>query len=510
MNLRIIDTPFADEIAPPGLRDGGVAPSLMPAFHARGAAEAQLARLGEPGVLVVTTGQQPGLFTGPLYTVYKALSAAALARRLEAQWDRPVVPVFWTAGDDHDFAEVNHASWIGRDGQVRTAVLRDRAAGAPLTPMYREPLGEEVRAALAALAEDLPPGESREATLAWLERSYRPEATVAGAYRDALAELLGPAGIVVFESTHRAPKAAARPHLLRALRDAVPLDRALAVRGAELVAGGSDPGVSAGDGATLVMLEAAQGRDRLLAHPDGSYTTRRSGERFTLAELERLADREPERLSPNVLLRPAIESALLPTVAYVAGPGELRYLALTPPVYEQLGIPMQTPLPRWSGVIVEPWVDRVLGKFGIALDDLLDPDSDVERRIVRDQLPAAAREALDTLRGQLEAGYGRIAESARDVDPTLVRSVEGTRNRALAGIRDVEKKLIRHLKRRRQTELGQVVRARNSVRPDGQPQERVLTVAPFIARYGDPLSTALLAGADAWYAAALEGAPARE
>lgn len=510
MNLRIHATPIAPAVRLPVPRDGGLDPALLPALHARGAAAAQLARLREPGVLVVTTGQQPGLFTGPLYTVYKALSAAALARELERAWQRPVVPVFWSAGDDHDFAEVNHAAWLERSGELRTAVLRERAADAPLTPMYREPLGPEVAAALDALAEDLPPSDFRDATLEWLRAAYRPDATVAGAYLEALAELLGPAGIVVFESTHAAAKRAALPHLLRALRDAEPLDAALAGRAAELRRAGQDPGIATGDGATLVMLEAGLGRDRLVADGAGAWTTRRSRERFTLADLERTGADDPQRLSPNVLLRPAIESALLPTVAYVAGPGELRYLALTPPVYAQLQLPQQTPVARWSGVLIEPRVDRVLDKFGVTADELLDPDSGVERRVVLDQLPDHAADALTALRDALESGYARLAAAAKDVDPTLVKSVEGTRNQALAGTHDVERKLVQHLKRRQETELNQLTRARTALRPDGKPQERVLTVAPFLARYGFELVPALLERIGEWYAAALERTPAEQ
>src|SRR5204862_311164 len=161
-----------------------------------------------------------GLFTGPLYTIHKALSAAALAAILEERWGRPVVPIFWLAGDDHDFTEASTASWIAADGAIATAALPPRPPEAPLTPMYR---------------------------------------------------------------------------------------------------------VQDGDG----------------------FMTRRSRERFDLTAIERIAADEPARLSPNVLLRPAVESAILPTVAYLGGPGELRYLALTPPVYDRLGIPRQLPLPRW-------------------------------------------------------------------------------------------------------------------------------------------------------------------
>ncbi|HEU4699785.1 MAG TPA: bacillithiol biosynthesis cysteine-adding enzyme BshC [Gemmatimonadales bacterium] len=512
MSLRIEVTPLGAAVPTPSPREGGLAPALLEALVRAPGTEAALARLAEPGTLVVTTGQQPGLFTGPLYTIHKALSAAALARVLERRWERPVVPIFWSAGDDHDYAEASAAAWLAPDGALRHAELPPRDPAAPQLPMYREPLGTAVEEPLARLLADLPPSEFRDGTAEWLRRHYRPEASIAGAYTGALAELLAPLGIVVLDSTHRAVKAAAAPHLLAALRRARELDARLAAQADVLRAeGAGDAGIAFGDGATLVMLEAAQGRDRLVAEGGreeaSRFVARRSGEAFTLAELERLAAEAPERLSANVLLRPVVESAILPTVAYVAGPGELRYLRLTPPIYEALGVARQTPVPRWSGVVVEPRVARVLEKFGLGLDALLDPASDVERELVRSQLPEAALEALEALRVALDRGYAVLGEAAVGIDPTLARPIESFRTQALQGTRDAERKLVQHLKRRQETELQQLARARTAVRPDGKPQERVLTIAPWLARYGPGLLDELAQAVHGWYAGALEGAP---
>jgi bacillithiol biosynthesis cysteine-adding enzyme BshC len=504
MSLRFVATPLEHPLEAPVPRPGAMDPGLAEAFVASATREAQLERLRRPDALAVTTGQQPGLFTGPLYTVHKALSAAALARRLEARWSRPVVPVFWLAGDDHDFAEASTASWLAADGSLASASLPPRPPDAPLTPMYRLPLGQGVQPALEALASGLPTSEFRDVTLAWLARHYRPEATVGGSYAGAMAELLGPLGILCFDSTHPAAKRAIAPHLLTALRSARVLDEDLDRWAEAQGATARTSGITVGDGAALVMLEASLGRDRLVQDGDG-FMTRRSRERFDLAALERIAAEEPSRLSPNVLLRPVIESAILPTVAYLGGPGELRYLAMTPPIYQRLEVARQRPLPRWSGVIVEPRVDRVLEKFGIELADLFGPPGAVEARLVRSQLPADALEALDRLRTNIDAGYGVLERAAADVDPTLVRPARAARQQALHGTQDIEKKLVQHLKRRQETELNQLARARTAVLPAGKPQERVLTVAPFLARFGVGLLAELTAAFEQWYDGALEG-----
>jgi uncharacterized protein YllA (UPF0747 family) len=284
------------------------------------------------------------------------------------------------------------------------------------------------------------------------------------------------------------------------------LERDLQARAEDLRSAGIDSGVPLGDGATLVMIEGAQGRDRLVASGDRSFVSRRGREEFDFDALQRLAASEPERLSPNVLLRPVIESALLPTVAYMAGPGELAYLALTPPIYERMRIPRQSPIGRWSGILIEPKVDRVLQKFNLDLADLLEPPGTLEGRLVRSKLPEEAVRALATLRAAIETGYTALGKSAIEIDPTLSRPVQGSKHQALSSVQDTEKKLVQHLKRRQEIELGQISKARTLVMPDNKPQERVLTVAPFLARYGPSLILDLSEAIETWYATALEGA----
>jgi bacillithiol synthase len=383
--------------------------------------------------------------------------------------------------------------------------LPPRLPDAPLTPLYRERLGPEIKGILDALGNDLGQSEFQEWTLHWLRRHYHPDATLAGSFAGALAELLAPLGVVCLDSTHRAVKRAGARYLIKALGLARELDRDLEHRSMELQLAGTDAGVPVGEQATLVMLEGPLGRDRLLIDNVG-FVTRRGRQRLSLDDLQRIAASEPERLSPNVLLRPVLESALLPTVAYLGGPSELAYLALAQPVYERMGVPRQTVLPRWSGVLVEPRVERVLQKFGIELADLMEPGGALESRLVRSQLPDEAARALRILRESIQSGYEALARSATEIDPTLTRAVQSTRNQALAGLNETEKKLVQHLKRRQEVELGQLARARAQVLPDNEPQERVLTIASYLGRYGPGLVDELSENMESWYAAALEGA----
>lgn len=460
--------------AMPALRPRVVEPDVLGGFLP-GAGRKRLAR-GE--VLVVTTGQQPGLFLGPLYTVYKALSAMALARRLERERGVPVVPVFWVAGDDHDFAEANHAWYLDAEGDAARVVLRERPSDDPLRPLWREPCADDAPKALAALDAGMPDSEFKLGVFDWLGSAYRPEANLADAFAVALNALLGPRGLAVFCAHASTPKRAMMPWVLAGLD--VTLD----------------------DGLTPVLVEGTAGRDRLEAR-QGAFVARRSGERFSRDDLARIAAETPTRLSPNVMLRPVIEAALLPTVAYAAGPAELEYLPQARPVYGALGTPVepQLPVPRWSGTLVERRVDKVLERYALAIDAFAPPVGRLEGALVRDALPGEVTDALAALSGGIESGYGRLAEVVAGIDRTLTRTVHSARNAALSGTHEIEKKLIAARKRADETLLGRIAKARAALYPAGQPQERVLSLPSFLIRYGPALVGALEEEVARWAAA---------
>src|SRR5207247_2301391 len=282
---------------------------------------------------------------------------------------------------------------------------RDRLAGGEVRVVTtgQQP---EIAAALAQLRDSTPQTEFKSGVIAWLERWYRPEATLADAFAGALDSLLGPRGLVVLRAYDASAKRLAAPWVLKGLD------------------------LTLSDGYTPVLVEARQGRDRLRREGE-AFVTRRSGERFSRAQLERIAVEAPDRLSPNVLLRPVVEAALLPTVAYAAGPAELQYLQDAVPLYDTLGVTRQPPVPRWSGVIVEGRVEKLMERHGIDLAAFDGKPGELEARLVRHELPPETVATLATLRSGIEEQYGRLLESVVKIDPTLERTVESARNAAL-------------------------------------------------------------------------------
>lgn len=455
---------------------------LRPAFDASGAAAERLERVADANGIVVTTGQQPGLFGGPAYTLLKAVSALTLADRIERETGIPTAPVFWAATDDADFAE---ASWtaIAVDGQVRRLTIPRR--GQEGLVMAEMPLGDttEQYEALAEAAGSAPHG----AVLHALRAAYQPDATLGGAYVRFLRGLLEPHGIAVLDAWHPATRAAARPTLVDALRRAPSIDEGLALR--------------------MVAIERAGFRAQVARVPRLSLVFRSTAgvkERVPIAQAADVAARADSVLSANVLLRPVVERRILPTVAYVAGPGEVAYFAQVTAVSEALGVRAPLAVPRWAATVVEPSVDRRLGRLGMVLDDVRTPH-DAERRLGDRSMPAVLREELEGLREDVGRRLGALGSAAAALEHLVPeRVVEGARHQLLHRIDRLERRLRAAARARNAEAVADLAAVRAALMPEGHRQERRLNPVPMLARHGDLLMAQLKAGA-AMHAGSLVG-----
>lgn len=458
------------EVARPDARwREALAPAFGDAGHPGGGAAA--VRLAGAAA-VVTTGQQPGLFGGPLYTLHKALTALALADALQAATGEPVAPVFWAATDDTDFAEAA-ATWVVVQGALRE--LRLAEPEHPGMPMAATPLGAtaELLDGLAAAC-----GSAADARVLDLVRSaYTPGATVGGAYVALLRAVLTPLGITVLDAADPAVRRAGEDTLRGALRQARAVAAALGTRDRALRAAGVRAQVSHVPHLSLVF---ATGDDAL-----------RSRVRVDAAPA--LAERIPvERLGANVLLRPVLERAILPTVAYVAGPGELAYFAQVSAVAAALGAPVPRVVPRWSGTVVEPHAAAALASVGATLEALHEPHA-LESRVARGGISPAVQEALRRAGAAVATELASAAAAAPG--PALARSARAAEATMAHRLERLERRFAADVKQRGSTALAAVALARATLRPGGAPQERVLGFAPFLTRYGRELTDGVLAAA---------------
>ena len=456
-------------------RFGGAAwyAALGPAFAATGAAAARLARVAEAGGIVVTTGQQPGLFGGPLYTWLKALSALALADRIERETGIPAAPVFWAATDDADYAE---ASWTAVATELGVRRLTLPATGRDGLVMAQTPLGPVAEALeeLAAAAASAPHGEILEA----LRAAYGPGATVGSAYVQFLRSVLEPLGIGVLDAWHPATLAAARPTLVAALQRAATIDEAVSLRNVAIERSGYRPQVARIAKLSLVFRAEAGVKARV-----------------PLAEAQRVSGDARATLSANVLLRPLVEQAILPTVAYVAGPGELAYFAQVGAVAEALGVPAPVAVPRWSASIIDPQTDRRLGRLGLVVDDLRDPHA-AERRIGDRAIPIALRTEMDELRAEVQRRMQAMLAANAGADALIAeRVLEGARQQIFHRLDRLERRIRAAARGREQEAMADLTAVRAILMPEGHRQERRLNLVPLIARHGEALLAQLRAGA---------------
>jgi bacillithiol synthase len=438
----------------------------------------------------VTTGQQPGLFGGPLYTVYKTLTAIALARRLEALLDAPVLALFWVASDDHDWEEANHVHLLDTDNVLRRLTLD--AGARPPRSMGQRTLGSSAERALDELAQVLPPSEFAPSLLARLRDAYQGGSTVASAFAATLAGLFDGLTLGLVDAQAPAVRLLGAPVIHRELEHAESHEQRMADQTARLEAAGYEAQVPILPGASNVFHEDdAHGRERLLRE-DGAWVLRASGRRLPDRELRSLLEADPARFSPNVVLRPVVESAVFPTLAYVGGPGEVRYLAQTRVLFEAHGIDMPLVFPRLSVLLVEGKVEKVLERFGLDPASFRRPVPELIAAVVREDVPREVQSALARVRDTVLSGYEALYEAARGVDPTLKGPIFHARNEALRGLGEAEKKIRQHVKLTQQTELEQIEKAAVNLAPLGKPQERVLNVHQYLARYGPGLVAAIL------------------
>ena len=329
-----------------------------------------------------------------------------------------------------------------------------------------------------------------------LEAAYRPERSLADSYQAVLEALLGPAGVFLVQSHHPELKARALPILLRELEECEAREVAQRANGASIEAAGFLLQVPLIPQATNVFVQGDTRRERLFRDGAG-FRLRGSERKVSYTELEALGTEDPWRLSPNVLLRPVIESALFPTLSYVAGPGEASYLPQTAPVFAGLGIEMPVIHPRVSLAVVESKIDKVLTKLGLDLDDMDVPPHELSGKLAREHVPEDIQGALATLKGSLGSDVQTLLDSVSSLDPTLSGPVQAFRKQSFRLLADVERKVVQSLKRENEVTLTQVAKAQGHLFPDGQPQERVFNPFYYLIRYDQAFLRALAQHAEA-------------
>ncbi|HEX2269908.1 MAG TPA: bacillithiol biosynthesis cysteine-adding enzyme BshC, partial [Pyrinomonadaceae bacterium] len=343
--------------------------------------------LRDEDCIAVVSGQQAGLFTGPLYTIYKALSAVKLAGCLRQRGTK-AVPVFWMAAEDHDFVEVAKAELIGRDCQLKQVEVSSELHREG-QPVGRVVLDDSIVAAVDELFELLPNSEFADDMKALVQNAWQPGRGYAESFATMMTSLLGRYGLIFLEPLDPEMKKLAAPLYSEAVRQAPQIATAIEQRSRELESAGYHAQVLATANSFPLFLHDEQGARRALVRmANGKYQTKDTEDEYTLDELVQLALDEPERFSPNVTLRAVVQDYLLPTIAYYGGAAEIAYFAQTAEVYRVLERPATPILPRSSLTMIERHTGRVLERYGLTLADFFDGLEPVTKRVVEEHLGA--------------------------------------------------------------------------------------------------------------------------
>lgn len=446
------------------------------------AREAALGAL-EKGAAAVVTGQQVGLFLGPLFTVYKAASAIRIAQALEAESGRRVVPVFWLQTEDHDLPEIATAHVPGGDGEPLSLAV-PAAPGRVSVAHLRLPA--EVDVCVARLADALAGLPYAEEVLEGVAQSYRRGAPWAEAFARGIATLFAEEGLLLLDPRDPALAACAADLHRKALLDADGIAAALEARAEAIAAAGFPVAVHVRQGAPLAFFhpEGPEGPRYRLQREGAGYREVGGSGQYGEAELLAALEAEPLRFSTSALLRPLLQDHLLPTAAYVGGPGEIAYLAQLSPLYERFERRMPLIVGRSHFQVVNEETEACLRRHRLDLDTLRLPMDELLARCggeLDDEIEAIAERLLAPFERELDAIEGHLIETG---GPSVRTPLRKTRSSVRRSVTRLQQRYRRARLRREGATWEELRRARSWLFPLGAPQERIYSFPYFAARYG--------------------------
>jgi bacillithiol biosynthesis cysteine-adding enzyme BshC len=446
------------------------------------AARAAVETLRDPRAVAILTGQQAGVFGGPLFTLLKALTAIRLAARVRDEHGVPAVPIFWIDAEDHDWDEVKRCGVLDAELAAHAISVGD-PAGAHERPVAQVTLDAGVEAAVAELERLLPPTEFTPALLASLRDAYQSGRGTVDAFGRWMDTVLGPHGLVVYDASDSAAKALVGQVFVQELERAGDTARLVNAAGAGLRERGYHAQLAPSDD-TVALFSLEHGRAPI--RRDG--TDFRVGETtMSRAALVEAARQRPEAFSPNVMLRPIVQDTLFPTICYVAGPNELAYLGQLKAVYAAFGVPMPLMYQRLSATLVDANAMRFLTRHEFPLEQLQAQDEAALNELLAAQLPpgieASIEQAGRVLRERMEGVAGLVPQ----IDPTLEGATRSALGRMEDDLKKLHAKVIQAAKRKDETLRRQFKHAQAQAFPSGHPQEREIGFLYFLNKYGPPL-----------------------
>jgi len=441
------------------------------------------------GALTAVTGQQVGLFGGPLFSIFKALTAVKLAEQATTA-GVDCVPVFWLATEDHDLAEVNRVALLSEHGLLEPFTVESRAFQTDVVadaPVGTVKFGPEIDAVVERAATML--GDSDSDVTTWLREAYRPGESLGSAFALLFARMFAELGVILLDPADRDFHELAKPLFRAAIERASELDEALLARGKALETAGYHQQVKV-TSATTLLFEVRDGartavRRRNTGAGGGEFAV--GEKRISAQELLDRIEAAPEKFNPNVLLRPVVQDYLLPTLVYTGGAAEVAYFAQVAVVYEKLLGRVTPILPRFSATLVEAKPERILTRYQLGLPDVLLGPEKVREAIAARSLPADLQARFSAAHASIEQSMLALQESIGKLDSTLIDTAESARASMTHQIERLQARVARAEQQRNEVITRHAEALSNALFPHKALQEREVAGVSFVARYGHAL-----------------------
>jgi bacillithiol biosynthesis cysteine-adding enzyme BshC len=474
---------FAKSVPRDRERQARVADALEKQNRAWGASDATLRNIQRlrDGAYAVVTGQQVGLFGGPLMSLFKAASVLALAKQVE-QAGVECVPVFWMASEDHDLDEVNQVLLLTHDFQLAPFTAKTAGvAGAPVAHLrFAEGTNEIVAEAAKLLGESL--------AADYLRASYAEGETFSNAFAKLYTRIFSGSGrehgLIFLDPADPELHRIAAPLFLEALQRSAELDQAMLQRNQQLRDGGYHEQVKVtGESTPLFVL--VDGVRVPVHRANGTFSIAKKT--VSAEELQKRVATAPENFSANVLLRPVLQDYWLPTLAYIGGPAEIAYFAQAAVVYQKLLGRITPILPRMSATLIEPRIERLLNKYEVELPELFHGECQLRDCLAARSLPAELKQDFEQARQSVEAAMAGISESLKTLDPTLVEAARRAASKMHYQVNRLEKRAAQAELHRTDILSRHAAQIENALYPNKSLQEREIGGLYFYANHGPEL-----------------------
>lgn len=443
--------------------------------------------LKSDNTFTVVTGQQVGLYTGPLYTVLKTITSIKLAKELKEKFPQfDFVPLFWLEAEDHDIDEANHIDIINKQNELVRIGFESQpdsedSSKKPSKPVGSLKLDEMVNSINEQLRSNLIDTDFKNKLMDMITSCYHPEADYKTAFAKMMNELFRGYGVIFLDPSDAEVKRLLIPIFERELRTSPKLCETIISTSAEL-----EKNYDLQVKPKVINMFFLHNGNRLLIEPrdEGRFALRNSKRRFENEELLNVLQENPELFSPNVVLRPICQDYLLPTVAYVGGPGEISYFAQFKPVYQHYGITMPVIFPRASATIIEGKIAKFMSNFNVKLEDIFH-QSFLVSKVVDKLSEVKVEDEVSKYSDELNKLFYDMRNMTARVDQTLLNTVDNMKERMKQNLEQFKAKLINSQAKKSDTTTSQIDKVVNNIYPDHQLQERVINITYFLNKYDD-------------------------